>query len=95
MPSVFNHVYEGVQAYATSDLFEPHSTKSGYWKVYGRTDDQIMHSTGEKVSVIILRDELDADRFVPPPDQSWSTGLVFCSLVKCLVTDKTAIQRRY
>ena len=47
MPSVFNHVYEGVQAYATSDLFEPHPTKSGYWKVYGRTDDQITDALKE------------------------------------------------
>jgi hypothetical protein len=26
--------------------------KKGYWKIYGRTDDQLMLSTGEKVSSI-------------------------------------------
>ncbi len=36
-------------AYATKDLFIPHPTKSNLWKIYGRTDDQIMLSTGEKV----------------------------------------------
>lgn len=64
MPSVFNHVYEGVQAYATSDLFEPHPTKSGYWKVYGRTDDQIMHSTGEKTNPGPLEAILNQDSHV-------------------------------
>lgn len=36
-------------AYATSDLLFPHPTKPGLWKIYGRADDQIMLSTGEKV----------------------------------------------
>ena len=40
---------DGVGAYATSDLLESHPTMPGYYKVYGRVDDQIMHSTGEKV----------------------------------------------
>ena len=35
----------------TSDLMEEHPTKPGYWKIYGRSDDQIMHSTGEKVNI--------------------------------------------
>lgn len=33
----------------TSDLLTEHSDKPGYWKIYGRADDQIMHNTGEKV----------------------------------------------
>lgn len=41
-----------MDAYATSDLLAPHPSKPGYWKVYGRVDDQIMHSTGEKASPI-------------------------------------------
>ncbi|TFY65192.1 hypothetical protein EVJ58_g2123 [Rhodofomes roseus] len=46
----FVHVVDGVDAYATSDLLVPHPTKKGFWKIFGRTDDQIMHSTGEKTN---------------------------------------------
>lgn len=28
----------------------PHPTRKGLWKVVGRVDDQIMHSTGEKTN---------------------------------------------
>lgn len=48
---IVNAKLEGRDAFATSDLFIPHETKFGLWKVYGRTDDQIMLSTGEKVGV--------------------------------------------
>ncbi|KAF9553775.1 acetyl-CoA synthetase-like protein [Agrocybe pediades] len=46
--SVVNTQINGVDAYATSDLFVQHPQKAGYWRIYGRADDQIMHSTGEK-----------------------------------------------
>lgn len=49
-PCVENTEVEGVPAYATNDLLTPHPTKPGYWKIYGRKDDQIMHSTGEKTN---------------------------------------------
>ncbi|EIN05387.1 acetyl-CoA synthetase-like protein [Punctularia strigosozonata HHB-11173 SS5] len=49
-PLVLNSKWEGIDAYATSDLLTPHPTKKGYWSVYGRTDDQIMLSTGEKTN---------------------------------------------
>ncbi|SRR5258707_1105758 len=39
-----------MDAYATSDLLVPHPTKPGLWKIYGRKDDQIMLSTGEKTN---------------------------------------------
>ncbi|KAJ7449028.1 hypothetical protein B0H11DRAFT_2079248 [Mycena galericulata] len=48
-PAVINTQVGGIDAYATSDLLAPHPTKPGYWRVFGRTDDQIMHNTGEKV----------------------------------------------
>lgn len=48
-PCLFNTTIDGADAYASSDLLAPHPTKPGYWKVHGRVDDQIMHSTGEKV----------------------------------------------
>lgn len=53
-PSMINTQVDGVDAWSTSDLFVEHPTKRGYWKVFGRTDDQIMHSTGEKVSVTCI-----------------------------------------
>jgi hypothetical protein len=49
-PSVVNTKVNGIDGYATSDLLVQHPTKPGFWKIYGRADDQIMHSTGEKVS---------------------------------------------
>lgn len=48
-PNVINVKANGEDAYATSDIFTPHPTKAGCWKIFGRKDDQIMHSTGEKV----------------------------------------------
>ena len=39
-----------MDAYATSDLLVPHPTKPDLWKIYGRKDDQIMLSTGEKTN---------------------------------------------
>jgi hypothetical protein len=50
VPSVYNTKLNGVDGYATSDLFLPHPTKKGYWKIFGRADDQIMHNSGEKAS---------------------------------------------
>ncbi|KAJ3740205.1 acetyl-CoA synthetase-like protein [Lentinula detonsa] len=36
------------RGYATSDLFVPHPTKKGLWKVVGRVDDVVVLTTGEK-----------------------------------------------
>ncbi|THH03024.1 hypothetical protein EW145_g6597 [Phellinidium pouzarii] len=62
-PTNINTTVNGREAYATSDLLSPHPTKKGYWKVIGRTDDQIMHSTGEKTNpgpleAMLCRDSL-------------------------------------
>ncbi|PIL34315.1 hypothetical protein GSI_03090 [Ganoderma sinense ZZ0214-1] len=40
----------GVDAYATNDLVVPHPTRKGFWKLYGRRDDQIVLSNGEKTN---------------------------------------------
>ncbi|KIJ41947.1 hypothetical protein M422DRAFT_229444 [Sphaerobolus stellatus SS14] len=63
-PSVINIKIRGIEAYATSDLFTPHPTKPGYWRVYGRTDDQIMHNTGEKTNPGPLENMLNQDPHV-------------------------------
>ncbi|THH09834.1 hypothetical protein EW145_g1728 [Phellinidium pouzarii] len=48
-PSVTNMTHDGQAAYATSDLLIPHPHVEGLYKIHGRTDDQIMLSSGEKV----------------------------------------------
>ncbi|TFK50327.1 acetyl-CoA synthetase-like protein [Heliocybe sulcata] len=60
-PAVLNFVVDGDQAYATSDLLVRHPSNPDLWRVFGRADDQIMHSTGEKTNpgpleAIICRD---------------------------------------
>ncbi|KAH7929530.1 acetyl-CoA synthetase-like protein [Leucogyrophana mollusca] len=60
-PPVINTKIDGVDAYATSDIFVPHPTKDGYWKIFGRVDDQIMHSTGEKTNPGPLEAMLNQD----------------------------------
>ncbi|KAF4582493.1 putative NRPS-like protein biosynthetic cluster [Pleurotus pulmonarius] len=42
--------------YATSDLFTKHPTKEGLWKIVGRKDDVIVHTTGEKTVPTPLED---------------------------------------
>ncbi|KAH7912698.1 hypothetical protein BJ138DRAFT_1083028 [Hygrophoropsis aurantiaca] len=60
-PCVINTKVDGIDAYATSDLVVPHPTKEGYWKIYGRADDQIMHNTGEKTNPNPLETMLNQD----------------------------------
>ncbi|KDR77645.1 hypothetical protein GALMADRAFT_1326492 [Galerina marginata CBS 339.88] len=37
-----------VKGYASSDLFIPHPTAPNFWKIVGRKDDVIVHTSGEK-----------------------------------------------
>ncbi|KAI1791373.1 acetyl-CoA synthetase-like protein [Ganoderma leucocontextum] len=60
-PNVFNSVIDGRPAYSTSDLVEQHPTKPRLFRVFGRADDQLMLSTGEKTNpapleAILLQD---------------------------------------
>jgi len=50
---VLNTYAAGGCSYASSDLLVPHPTLAGYWKYHGRVDDQIVHSTGEKVILLL------------------------------------------
>ncbi|KAF8213914.1 hypothetical protein K438DRAFT_2148714 [Mycena galopus ATCC 62051] len=63
-PTVLNTTVRGVEAYASSDLMEPHPTKPNYWKIFGRADDQIMHNTGEKTNPGPLENMLNQDPHV-------------------------------
>ena len=53
--NVINTKIDGRGAYATNDLVESHPTKPGLWRIYGRKDEQIILSNGEKVRLILLR----------------------------------------
>ncbi|KAK0223926.1 acetyl-CoA synthetase-like protein [Armillaria fumosa] len=46
--SIINTKYQGRDAYATNDLFLPHPSLLGLWRLVGRKDDQIVLSSGEK-----------------------------------------------
>ncbi|KAG6832642.1 putative NRPS-like protein biosynthetic cluster [Tephrocybe sp. NHM501043] len=55
--------------YATSDLWVPHPTDKSLWKIVGRIDDVITHSSGEKtvpgpIEAIITSDPLVRDAVV-------------------------------
>ncbi|KAH9951150.1 hypothetical protein B0H21DRAFT_855734, partial [Amylocystis lapponica] len=62
-PSVEN-LGDGEHGYATSDLFEPHPTKAGLWRVVGRLDDVIVLGTGEKSVPIPQEHLITAHSFV-------------------------------
>ncbi|KAF8579177.1 acetyl-CoA synthetase-like protein [Ramaria rubella] len=49
-PCVFNTTLHGKPAYATNDLLLRHPTDPQLWKIYGRKDEQIILSTGEKTN---------------------------------------------
>ncbi|KAI0734153.1 hypothetical protein C8Q72DRAFT_770789 [Fomitopsis betulina] len=49
-PNVINTKVDGLDAFATSDLVTSHPTRKGLYKIVGRSDEQIMHSTGEKTN---------------------------------------------
>ncbi|KIK61185.1 hypothetical protein GYMLUDRAFT_43259 [Collybiopsis luxurians FD-317 M1] len=49
-PHVVNTIVDGRPAYATSDLLEAHPTSPNMFRVFGRADDQLMLSTGEKTN---------------------------------------------
>ncbi|KIM78762.1 hypothetical protein PILCRDRAFT_10982 [Piloderma croceum F 1598] len=63
-PSVFNAKRADNDVYATGDLLSPHPEIPGLWKYYGRTDDQIVHNTGEKTNPVPLEKILDQDPLV-------------------------------
>lgn len=74
-PNAFNTEVNGRPAYATSDLFEEHPDDPNLFRVYGRADDQIVLSTGEKVSdsgYVPLH--ANADDRMPRPDQPCANG---------------------
>ncbi|KAG6896169.1 putative NRPS-like protein biosynthetic cluster, partial [Termitomyces sp. T32_za158] len=53
-----------VRGYATSDLFEPHPTKPYLWKIVGRIDDVVIHSSGEKTVPAPMEDIVMSSPYV-------------------------------
>ncbi|KAK0463111.1 uncharacterized protein EV420DRAFT_1618923 [Desarmillaria tabescens] len=52
-PAILNTEIDGVPALDTNDLIARHPTNPELWRVHGRGDDQIMHSSGEKAKDIL------------------------------------------
>ncbi|KAI0672433.1 acetyl-CoA synthetase-like protein [Trametes maxima] len=56
-----NTKVDGQDAYATSDLVEPHPTKPNLWRIFGRADEQIMLSNGEKTNPLPIETIINED----------------------------------
>lgn len=75
-PNVFNSVIDGRPAFSSNDLLQRHPTKHHLFRVFGRKDDQLMLSTGEKVhgSALFASLDLVANHLIRVTDQpctSW------------------------
>ncbi|KAK0200585.1 NRPS-like enzyme [Desarmillaria ectypa] len=61
-PAVFDSEIDGVKAFDTKDLVQLHPSNQNLFKVYGRADEQIMHSTGEKTNPVPIEVGLVMDK---------------------------------
>lgn len=64
IPAVFNTTIDGIRAYDTKDLFVRHPINHEMFKSYGRHDDQIIHSTGEKTNPTPIEGTIATDKRV-------------------------------
>ncbi|KAF8901181.1 acetyl-CoA synthetase-like protein [Gymnopilus junonius] len=53
-----------VRGYATSDLWVPHHTKPHLWKIVGRRDDVIVHTSGEKTVPAPMEDIIMSSPYI-------------------------------
>lgn len=58
------HTYPELQEYRTKDLFTSHPKKPGLWKFYGRLDDVIVLSNGEKFNPITMEKMIEGHPLV-------------------------------
>lgn len=65
-PQVTNAERDGQRVFAVGDLLEPHPTDKDRWKVFGRVDDQIALSTGQKVGTSFLFAQLQVTQSTHP-----------------------------
>ncbi|SJL14874.1 uncharacterized protein ARMOST_18349 [Armillaria ostoyae] len=61
-PAVLDSEIDGVKAFDTKDLVQLHPSNRNLFKVYGRADEQIMHSTGEKTNPVPIEAGLVMDK---------------------------------
>ncbi|KAF9553879.1 acetyl-CoA synthetase-like protein [Agrocybe pediades] len=61
VPTKTNTIFEGVPAYATGDLIEPHPSIPGLWRFLCRVADQEVIGPGRKVNAVALARNLMAD----------------------------------
>ncbi|KAK0184797.1 NRPS-like enzyme [Armillaria mellea] len=61
-PAVLDCEIDGVKAFDTKDLVRLHPSNRNLFKVYGRADEQIMHSTGEKTNPVPIEAGLVMDK---------------------------------
>ncbi|THG99107.1 hypothetical protein EW026_g3199 [Hermanssonia centrifuga] len=52
------------RGYATSDLFVPHPTRKGLWRIVGRKDDVLVLSTGEKIVPLHQEEQITANPMI-------------------------------
>ncbi|KAF8896177.1 hypothetical protein BD779DRAFT_1608500 [Infundibulicybe gibba] len=69
-PSVEN--IPDVKGYATADIWQRHPTKSHLWKIVGRVDDVIIHSSGEKTRAVMFGREHDIPGIIIEPNQEYT-----------------------
>ncbi|KAK2603619.1 hypothetical protein QQS21_004200 [Conoideocrella luteorostrata] len=62
--SALNHNLPGISEWRTKDLFKPHPDKPNLWRYFGRRDDIIVLSNGEKFNPIPFELELQAHPLV-------------------------------
>ncbi|KZV69420.1 acetyl-CoA synthetase-like protein [Peniophora sp. CONT] len=60
-PATINTALCGVPGFETGDLVQEHPQFEGYYKIFGRADEQIMLSTGEKTNPVPLERILQQD----------------------------------
>jgi len=56
-----NTEVDGIVAYDTKDILQRHPSVPTFYRVYGRADDQIMHSNGEKTNPVPMEQILAQD----------------------------------
>ncbi|KAJ7627164.1 NRPS-like enzyme [Roridomyces roridus] len=60
-PAVLDSIIDGTPALNTNDLVQCHPDNPKLWKIFGRQDDQIMHSNGEKTNPVPIEKILYED----------------------------------
>ncbi|THV08167.1 acetyl-CoA synthetase-like protein [Dendrothele bispora CBS 962.96] len=63
-PQVSNTKMDGIDAYATYDMIVEHPQRKGFWKILGRADSQIIHTSGEKTNPGPLESIMNQDPHV-------------------------------